>query len=103
MSSGLWVYSYASKEADYEAHKHQGGPVAHQLAARHLTPWLASLSFSAPASTLAPTLAAPASEATNSSGSGLGALAVLGAVTALALSSKDQSSPNTNHMAVSRH
>jgi hypothetical protein len=97
MSSGLWVYSYASKEADYEAHKHQGGPVAHQLAARHLAPWIASLSFSAPASPLAPpwpaipsqstTPAAPASEATSSSGNGLGALAVLGAAAALTLSS----------------
>ena len=47
-TSGLWVYSYASKEADYEAHKHQGGPVAHQLAARHLAPWLAGVGSSAP-------------------------------------------------------
>lgn len=52
-TSGLWVYSYASNETDYEAHKHQGGPVAHRLAARHLVPWIAALSSTAPPPPLA--------------------------------------------------
>lgn len=47
-TSGLWVYSYASKEADYEAHKHQGGPALHALAAAHLAPWLAAAGAAVP-------------------------------------------------------
>ena len=47
-NSGLWVYSYASAEADYEAHKYQGGPALHALAAAHLAPWLASLGATSP-------------------------------------------------------
>jgi len=47
-TSGLWVYSYASKEADYEAHKYQGGTAVHQLAARHLAPWLTGAGSTVP-------------------------------------------------------
>lgn len=43
-AAGLWVYSYASAEADYEAHKYQGGPALHAMAAAHLAPWLAAIS-----------------------------------------------------------
>ncbi|MEZ4313953.1 MAG: hypothetical protein R3F14_38515, partial [Polyangiaceae bacterium] len=39
-TTGLWVYSYASAEADYEAHAYQGGAALHAMAARHLAPWL---------------------------------------------------------------
>ena len=42
-TSGLWVYSYASAETDFEAHKYQGGPALHALAKAHLAPWLASV------------------------------------------------------------
>jgi lysophospholipase L1-like esterase len=43
-AAGLWVYSYASAEADYEAHAYQGGPALHAMAATHLAPWLAAAS-----------------------------------------------------------
>lgn len=43
-AAGLWVYSYASAEADYEAHKYQGGPALHAMAAAHLAPWVAAVS-----------------------------------------------------------
>jgi lysophospholipase L1-like esterase len=53
-SSGLWVYSYASKAADPEAHTYQGGPALHAMAAAHLAPWLAAGSLTSSTSTAAP-------------------------------------------------
>jgi lysophospholipase L1-like esterase len=51
-SSGLWIYSYASAEIDKAAHAYQGGPALHELAGKHLAPWLAAVGTSSP--TIAP-------------------------------------------------
>lgn len=71
-SSGLWIYSYASAEIDKAAHAYQGGPALHELAGKHLAPWLAAVGSSAPAVTPTPQTARRALLVGDSLASGLG-------------------------------
>ena len=75
----LWVYSYATKDADMKAHSYQAMVVQPKLAVQHVAPWL----LNGPQPTQAPT---PTKEParTASSGGGLDEGLVLGGLAILA-------------------
>ena len=75
----LWVYSYATKDADMKAHSYQAMVVQPKLAVQHVAPWL--LNGSRPTPTPTPTKE-PARTA--SSGGGLDEGLVLGGLAILA-------------------